>query len=806
MAGPAQQTTQGFLSEVTNILAGGAADPGLAVYYLDALFGNWVSGSGTTYTLLTSSFVVINFLAFGLGVIIFLAAAIGGVMKTALQGEIMGKEWGSDTLPIKMFVGVACMMPIFVDANVSVSQRFGMNMLLAGSAAGDYTWRKILDDASMVVPEAKYSPALETASKSVFKSAICALAIAKQNGLERTPIAEVVYVKGMLSRQAFPSSGYRNLNKVTRAVYAASSGSSINPSATESRITSLLNNSSTREKINTIRFGEGGGCGSYNTSAGVEPPVDLKIDNTFSERIESVKLKLFRTGYPSLVTMIGSNFEEASKAINNGYSYYADARNGDNPQMGVVEAQANRINEISEKYITAVASDLSRESNRRQSVNGGQTWQESLVDPAKEAGWLYAGAWIMQLGRIIRVLPEGIDSLSDMSTSKPAEVCKNVWYKFWDTNNEDCDATKDIQLIPDVLFEFGAGSDESGIASTYRKIEECTDSSCSTNELESSISSAIAEYILYAIYGLGHLNTGPTASQGNGDFIIGTSTRDMTSHGIDTNPTSPFTDASGRQNPFAVLATLGHGMLNIGHIIEVAMLAPLKATADVAGETSKKFSIVGWGGFFLTNLLNYLAMKLLALSVLFTVLGAMLAYILPLLATIRWLGPALGFLVVAIEFHLVAPLAMMLLLIPEGSGILGTQLMTIIRYLAAVILRPTLCVLGLLGGYIGAYVVFGLYNGIFWTGMGLSTNMSLFEVVLAIYLYAYLAWQIIDKLMALPINLTRDILRWISPGHEPFGDAAFSEISIDPQQMGSMIQPDFAGISKMKEDKAKKNA
>lgn len=794
MAGPSQQTTKGFLDEVTNILVGGTADPGLAVYYLDALFGNWVSGAGNEYTLITSSFVVINFLAFGLGVVIFFAAMLGGVMKTALRGEIMGKEWGSDTLPIKMFVGIACMMPIFVDANVSISQRFGMNMMLTGSAAGDYTWRKVLDNATMNIPNTKYTPNLEMASSKVLESAICAIAFANENGLKDTPIMTVVYSDASpnLSVQYKVVNGYRNTSSKTKNVYTEAGSGSVDPAKTYKRVNDVLKS---YKEFDSVLFGAGGGCGSYTLSDGQKLKT-YAVNKDFSRRISEAKTGIFLAAYPAVGTLISNSYKEAAIAINNGYSFYIDAKKGRQSNVIQVKAQAARVNANTERFIQSVNKLAQVEYSKTDKSSNGGSWQESLTGPAKEAGWLYAGAWIMQLGEIIRVLPDSIENLTKASTAKPSSICTGWFSSFFGSKDEDCDGAKDIENIHGIISSFMNTKNESKVSGAIRSINECSaDERCSPKELERSFTAGISEGILKLIYMTGHINSSKTSSQGNGQYIIGTDSDDMKRFKIDQNTKTPFTDATGRQNPFAVMSTLGHGLMNIGHLVELGMLIPVQSISEATKSISNKIPFLGSGGFYLANLLQALALKLLALASLFMVLGAMLAYVLPILSMVRWLGPALGFLVVAIEFHAVSPLAMMLLLIPEGGGILGTQLMSIIRYLAAVILRPTLCVMGLVGGYVGSYVVFGLYNGIFWTGISLNTNLSMFEVILTVYLYAFLGWQILDKLMALPINLTRDILRWISPGNEPFGDSEFGQISLDPQQLGSIVQADFKSAS-----------
>ena len=196
---PAATTPDQFIEMARQVITGAGADPGYAMYYLEALFGNWISG-GNEYTLITSTFVVINFLAFVFGVIIYFAAIAGGIFKVAALGEVMGQNWGAGLLPMKFVFGVTMLMPIYVSGNVSGSQQLGMTLLQMGSMAGDYTWRLALDNAKVSASRSQPDPMLSMIPKSVLQSAVCASTLAKSQGIESIPLVKMSHSKKKFPR------------------------------------------------------------------------------------------------------------------------------------------------------------------------------------------------------------------------------------------------------------------------------------------------------------------------------------------------------------------------------------------------------------------------------------------------------------------------------------------------------------------------------------------------------------------------------------------------------------------------------
>src|SRR5690554_5102192 len=117
------------------------------------LFGGWVrtiyengiatgQGAGLGSTLLHDVLVFSNYIA--MTMFIFLVMYIGwaAVMKTAADGEVMGKNWSPVWLPFRTGLAMALMYPMTVpgadsDVKVSTVQKLTLYLAFVGSELGD---------------------------------------------------------------------------------------------------------------------------------------------------------------------------------------------------------------------------------------------------------------------------------------------------------------------------------------------------------------------------------------------------------------------------------------------------------------------------------------------------------------------------------------------------------------------------------------------------------------------------------------------------------------------------------------------
>src|SRR5438477_2947070 len=95
-----------------NLFTPAAADKSME--YLYALFGDMgglIGGKETTIALFGEMFRVFNTIALAIGTLIVVYTTIVGVLKTASEGEFLGKQWNSLWIPLRMVLGIAALVP-----------------------------------------------------------------------------------------------------------------------------------------------------------------------------------------------------------------------------------------------------------------------------------------------------------------------------------------------------------------------------------------------------------------------------------------------------------------------------------------------------------------------------------------------------------------------------------------------------------------------------------------------------------------------------------------------------------------------
>jgi hypothetical protein len=115
-----------------------------SAYYLGQLFGSVGSvlqpmGSGTSVlNIMGTMFQTLNTTALIIGSLLVTYTTVVGLLKTAQEGEFLGKQWSSMWVPLRMVVGIAALFP--TGGGYSAIQIAFMWIILQGVAAGDSLW------------------------------------------------------------------------------------------------------------------------------------------------------------------------------------------------------------------------------------------------------------------------------------------------------------------------------------------------------------------------------------------------------------------------------------------------------------------------------------------------------------------------------------------------------------------------------------------------------------------------------------------------------------------------------------------
>ena len=202
-------------------------------------------------------------------------------------------------------------------------------------------------------------------------------------------------------------------------------------------------------------------------------------------------------------------------------------------------------------------------------------------------------------------------------------------------------------------------------------------------------------------------------------------------------------------SPFLALVELGHTLVDAG----IAIFAVVWVGVQGLG--------FGLGALAVSSAALAMATPLL-------VSGLVLAYVVPLLPVIAWAALVLAFVMTAIEAIAAAPLAIVMLCVPEGSGMAGQRLQTAIQLLTSAIVMPSLLVLGLLAAIVLSYLGFSVANALFWPVVE-TFNYSLVGMLVSLVVYVSLIFQICQWCVRVIHRLPTQILEWFAAGGRRFG-------------------------------------
>jgi|GEM_PF-1328123 len=148
-----------------------------SLYYLGQIFGSigTVLPSASLSILIGQMFATLNTTALVLGSILVVHTTVMGLIKTAAEGEFLGKQWSSLWVPLRMVMGISLLFPS--SGGYCAVQVIMMWFILQGVGAADTLWTKVIKTltvtgspyASIDIPTIAASSAMPT----LFKALTC---------------------------------------------------------------------------------------------------------------------------------------------------------------------------------------------------------------------------------------------------------------------------------------------------------------------------------------------------------------------------------------------------------------------------------------------------------------------------------------------------------------------------------------------------------------------------------------------------------------------------------------------------------
>lgn len=150
--------------------------------------------------------------------------------------------------------------------------------------------------------------------------------------------------------------------------------------------------------------------------------------------------------------------------------------------------------------------------------------------------------------------------------------------------------------------------------------------------------------------------------------------------------------------------------------------------------------------------------------------GAAMAYYVPLIPYILFLFTAIGWFISVIEAMVAAPLVALGIAHPEGQHEILGRAEPAIMLLTNVFLRPTLIIIGFITASILVRVALWLFN-LGFVRLMQPTGGGIFALAGAIIIYTWIVMEIIERCFALIHEIPARTLRWISGQVESYGEA-----------------------------------
>ena len=711
---------------------------------LNRMFGTWIQGIydntvTPNSTLLWDILVFSNYIAMVMFIFLVMYVGWAAIMKTAADGEVFGKNWSPVWLPFRTGLAMALMFPLSIAApdgsdsgiKVSTVQRFTIYLAFVGSKLGDMAANVIYDEVTRKpITTENYNPnQIYAIPNQIFKNLLCHEIKKEIDGDNKT---------NYWADDGIVRVRHNDLNSALTSIE-----NSKNSFADFQNVPALF-----------LYFGSRtGDCGAVNFPS--RPRVSMaSVDSSHTAgkqmgyAIRNYKSSIHKLVHEQLHTILSTTIRQmqpiAEEIAKHSIEDFKKAFETNNFE-GVVQNYADRVNALSDDSSTF-------NTMTSQLIEGVKSYSnddiENIMGEFKKTGWAGLGQLYFMIGSISEIKPSVTNSYFSQSyvvNNRPNNRSKEEdsgWFSFlgWGKSNTDAKFDSNFNLkydlFPDLLKNNKLGSADSII-------------SCNS-------SSGLCEI--------------------NPDSISKSSQEKMKKHfilNLMIDGTSEDETIYADIFPIASLQSMGSNILLVsqGLYLSGNIIKAYTTGTKVAASTAPSWAMLGTKSWvtLVEAIASPILMVLLITTPIIIGIGFFLAYILPMMPTMIWIMMVVSYLVMVIESVAASPLAVVQLATPEGEGISGTRMERAMSILAALLLTPTLNVIGFIASITMLFVAFPIYNSMFFTAWSFVSSQDytlnfLVSFVAAISLYTGGLFILIRFCYLIMPNLKQHILEWFSSG------------------------------------------
>lgn len=745
-----------------------------SMYYLSLIFGN----VGTLFPpnkeasmILGTMFKTFNTVVLAIGTLIIIYVTVVGVMKTASEGEFLGKQWNSIWMPIRMVIGIAALVP--TASGYSSIQILIMWIIIQGIGAADTVWDKVLGYtdtfgsalASVPFPTVGVSNDLQI----LFQSLVC------QDAARQTYTLATLGV-GREAGSYYCSSPGSGSGSASASCSPSNFCACSQDSSELWNITGPLSKNINGQVI--YLMGPNGHCGFLSFC--LNPP-ECNDTTQMANQLKCSVCKAQASALQEVVNVlapiahqfVAADYEYRkflkTKEIPQWLSNYCAANGGTSPDVccitpsapplpgqkaskciipssftGGTDSDANKdvtkqmiapysiqpitgnidfITASTNNYVTSITDAAS--TVIQQALENKTNYSNPDLTTARNIGWIFAGAFYYTLSKT---------SNSNLDAAMPAMGVVPV-VPSTDRSNPLRDLRNDYKAASDLM-------------------DAIAQQTSGTTGADLSASPQLPD--------LGKLSAGLKGT--------GTSVMNIFYKMISGNKAGQLAT-----NPLMSLQALGKALLIVAQTLFALIMSVTIITA-ILGYFSPFAGGFGFinpsGPTYTTLALIFAPLISLFLGSLFT-FGAMLAVYTPLIPYIVFTMGAVSWFILVIEAMVAAPLVAIGILSPSGQHEVLGKAEHAVMYLFGIFLRPTLMIFGLIAAMLLAVVVVTMINAAFSGVMGqIYQRPGLVEILLFLGAYVGLVLAALNKCFALIYLVPDRVLRWIGGHPEETGGAA----------------------------------
>lgn len=786
--------------------------------WLSYIFGTFIydvqTGGTGTVSVLSSALGFVNLIALMFGFVMISYVFAGGALNSAHSGEVLGKNWSSVWMPIRTSLGLGFIMPApaFGAGVLSFAQVAIIWLIIFGSNAGSFVWRNTVSD---MVTYGVYgdirTPSSGNSIPNLTKIMVCLDHKAKYADFDNKGgkyIGATVHYRTPTKFETLKESvksGYQGggssatKTEVTRYKYTEISEpiefvlQKERASTYSHKIASLaplIDAITPNERFPTkIVFD---GCGSIENIPSLASGLLTQTKNAAFESTlgtqnigetkvveygDSLKKVYKRYHNDYLVPAISATWSTASQvgSILNGdplkASNLVKTESDASAQAEVVKGVVKNVSEgyirITNNYEKFYA-DL-----KKLHIQETDALRENDMSEFGRGGWAGAGIWFIKIGQLDRTVASasydatisfnGAKTICDKATASSSSKfflsrCEKANQKY-NASVELLDHSLKAAQGESNLVKVNGRLDSAGSATTdftsmCTSVDDCDISNGSVDKVMSSVAQSILNILTITPMG----DASPESTSVNGGFF----------------------SATGLQNPFNTLQTIGTNLNNLA-MASFAGWGAVKFFASaldgaVDNPITSSFGAKGFsqGALAIVSVMGYALIPMLVSTL---SAGFVMAYMIPFLPILAWINMMIGYLITVIEAVTAAPLAVIQLLTPEGQGILGSRLERAMQLLIVVMIKPTLMIIGLLSAIVISSIAFSIFNEFFWQSSILNLGfVGIVDAIALVIIYSTSALALTKLVVSIMYTLPNHILEWFAGGAaRAFGEESSSQ-------------------------------